>query len=160
MTNNKPSVTDSLIEKFDHYEIMQLAHAALVFKRHDVISIENAKLLWRGDFIRFGLIRDFMKEDFNGQYYSGAWFTKRGEKGTEELMAEMELPADVFEEIEDPFDCEEFELGLPVKYLMHERRLRKELMASVDGISKIRARYALGFIEGLHPKKRYRRSHF
>jgi len=106
MTNNKPSVTDSLIEKFDHYEIIQLAHAALVFKRHDVISIENAKLLWRGDFIRFGLIRDFMKEDFNGQYYSGAWFTKRGEKGTEELMAEMELPADVFEEIEDPFDRE------------------------------------------------------
>ena len=36
-------------------------------------------------------------------------------------MAEMDLPFDVFEEIEDPFEIEESRLGLPVKYLMHER---------------------------------------
>jgi len=155
MRDNKPSVVDSLINKFSHSEIMTLAHAALVFKRHDVISDKDAKLLWKGDFVKFSSIRDFMMKDINGRYYSGVCFTTRGEQGTQDLMAEMEISADVFKEIEDPFETEESELGLPVKYLMHERRLRKELMTPVDGIKKIRARYALGFVEGLHPKKRY-----
>ena len=100
-------------------------------------------------------MRDSMFKDFSGQFYSIVSFTTRGFKGTEDIISSMELPDDAFFEIEDPFTIEESEVGLPVKFLMNERRLRKELTQPSNVIPNFSEKYALGYIEGFHPEKRY-----
>jgi len=157
LTDSLPDIVVSLLDKLSRHELMTLSYAAIVFKRHGVINTDDSKLLWKANFIKYNHMRDSMFKDFSGQFYSIVSFTTRGFKGTEDIIRYMELSDDVFLEIEDPFAIEESELGLPVKFLMTERRLRKELTKPVIVISNFNEKYELGYIEGFHPEKRYHR---
>lgn len=142
----------SIIDGMTPEEVFYFVRSVVGFKQHGVIDTDHAKILFDLELLQIGPIIDFKLKDISVQFCC-VRFTTQGRKATDRMIKHLGLSAKELEETPDEFELDVLEEDLNLQFLMHDRRLRKELGASAERGQEVLKRYAIGFEEELKPKK-------
>lgn len=159
MIDNSSIPLSLAFEMMSDEDIHHFQFSIFMFSQHDVIDIEYAKLLYDMELLQLSPVKEFKSGDKTVQHCC-VRFTTKGRQSVKDLRRIVGLTAKEFESLPDPFEREVADADFTLKFLMHDRRLRKELAASPERVKAVIARYAVGFEEELDPRGGGKAQHF
>ena len=151
---SKPSfLDDDFFQSLSDKERSMFALEVLSFLKYDVIREPGASLLYYSEIVQLSPVRAFKYKKIN-LFYPSIRFTSKGLGVTQDLLTAMGLSVEELESLEDIFEIRLANADFKQKFVMHDRRLSKELQMAPDRVKSLNAIYAMKFEDELKPHLR------
>ena len=145
----EPSFIESaMIEGMSGKQAIDFAVAVFSFQEHDVLTVAQAQLLYSKGLLKVTRLSGFKL--WNGSdYHCCVRFTTDGLIAVQFLLTGLELSGRDLKTLPDLFEDDVSDDGLFLKFVMHDRRLRRELAGTSPRVEATMKRYAFEFQQEL-----------
>ena len=150
MTYASPFLEEDMFQSLSGEEMQIVALAVFSFLKYDVMTTKQASLLYYMGLLQISPVRNFKYKKIILAYCCFR-FTAKGSSVAQELLTFMGLSVADLESLQDMFETDLAKPDSTSKFVMHDRRLRKELAADSKRRKAFQKRYAMKFEEELKP---------
>jgi len=150
MTCASSFLEEDMFQSLSGEEMQIVALAVFSFLKYDVVTTKQASLLYYMGLLQISPVRNFKYKKIVLAYCCFR-FTAKGTSVAQELLTFMGLSVADLESLQDIFETEIAKPESTLEFVMHDRRLRKELTANSDRAKAVQKRYAMKFEEELKP---------
>ena len=141
---------EDMFQSLSGEEMKIVALAVFSFLKYDVVTTKQASLLYYMGLLQISPVRNFKYKKIILAYCCFR-FTAKGSSVAQELLTFMGLSVADLESLQDIFETDLAKPDSTLKFIMHDRRLRKELAEESDRTKAVQKKYAMKFEEELEP---------
>ena len=150
MTCVSSFLEEDMFQSLSGEEMKVVALAVLSFLKYDLVTTKQASLLYYMGLLQISPVRNFKYKKIT-LVYCCFRFTAKGMSVAQELLTKMGLSIADLEDLQDIFEIHLAKPDSKEKFVMHDRRLHKELTEDSFRAKAVKKRYAMKFEEELKP---------
>jgi len=144
-------INHDIIKGMSAKQAMDFAFAVFSFQEHDVLTVAQAQLLHSKGLLKVTRLSGCKLWD-GSDHHCCVRFTTDGLVATQLMLTGMGLSGRDLKSMPDQYEDDVSDNGLLLKFVMHDRRLQRELTGTAERIEATISRYAFGFEEELAPR--------
>ena len=150
MTCASSFLEEDMFKSLSGEEMQVVALAVFSFLKYDVVTTTQASLLYYMGLLQISPRRNFKYKKIT-LVLCCFRFTAKGMSVAQELMTEMGISVADLKDLRDIFEIHLTKPESKEKFVMHDRRLRKELTEDSLRAKAVTKRYVIKFEEELKP---------
>ena len=150
MPYTSPFLEEDMFQSLTEEEMQHVASAVFAFLKYDAVTTTQASLLYYMELLKISPVRHF-KYKKTTLVFCCFRFTAKGLCVAQELLTEIGISVADLASFEDTFETQGVKAESTLKFLMHDRRLRKDLAAESTRAKAVIKKYASKFEDELKP---------
>jgi len=150
LSGNSDFLEEDMFQSLTEEEMQHVASAVFAFLKYDALTTTQASLLYHMELLQISPVRHFKYKKIT-QVFCCFRFTAKGICVAQELLTKIGISVADLASFEDTFEIHAVKADSKLKFLMHDRRLRKELAAESTRAKAVIKKYASKFEDELKP---------